>query len=160
MIELPRAALHGRRDRRDGRVLQLRHQRPDADDLRHQPRRRRQLPAGLSADKDPASRPVRDASTSIGVGELVKIAAERGRATRPDIKLGICGEHGGDPASVHFCHKSASTTSPARPTAFRSPVWPQRRPRCPASRWSGIEPLPPDPDQGTWRKAVDRGARR
>ncbi|MFT5486558.1 MAG: pyruvate,orthophosphate dikinase [Paracoccaceae bacterium] len=38
-----------------------------------------------------------------GVGELVKIAAERGRATRPDIKLGICGEHGGDPASVHFC---------------------------------------------------------
>ena len=39
----------------------------------------------------------------IGVGELVKIAAERGRATRPDIKLGICGEHGGDPASVHFC---------------------------------------------------------
>ncbi|MCB2102143.1 MAG: pyruvate, phosphate dikinase, partial [Rhodobacterales bacterium] len=40
-----------------------------------------------------------------GVGELVKLAAERGRATRPDIKLGICGEHGGDPASVHFCHK-------------------------------------------------------
>ncbi len=38
-----------------------------------------------------------------GVGELVKIGAERGRATRPDIKLGICGEHGGDPASVHFC---------------------------------------------------------
>ena len=39
-----------------------------------------------------------------GVGELVRIAAERGRKTRPDIKLGICGEHGGDPASVHFCH--------------------------------------------------------
>ncbi len=38
-----------------------------------------------------------------GVGELVKIAAERGRATRPDIKLGICGEHGGDPASIRFC---------------------------------------------------------
>lgn len=38
-----------------------------------------------------------------GVGELVKIAAERGRKTRPDIKLGICGEHGGDPASIHFC---------------------------------------------------------
>jgi len=38
-----------------------------------------------------------------GVGELVKIGAERGRAARPDIKLGICGEHGGDPASVHFC---------------------------------------------------------
>jgi pyruvate, orthophosphate dikinase len=38
-----------------------------------------------------------------GVGELVKIAAERGRKTRPDIKLGICGEHGGDPASIMFC---------------------------------------------------------
>ena len=39
-----------------------------------------------------------------GVGELVSIAVERGRAARPDIKLGICGEHGGDPASVAFCH--------------------------------------------------------
>jgi len=38
-----------------------------------------------------------------GVGELVRLAVERGRATRPGIKLGICGEHGGDPASVHFC---------------------------------------------------------
>ncbi|MDG2044663.1 MAG: pyruvate, phosphate dikinase, partial [Maricaulis sp.] len=38
-----------------------------------------------------------------GVGELVKIAAERGRATRSDIKLGICGEHGGDPDSIKFC---------------------------------------------------------
>jgi len=41
-----------------------------------------------------------------GVGELVKLAAERGRATRPGIKLGICGEHGGDPASVEFCHRT------------------------------------------------------
>ncbi|MFL5198529.1 MAG: pyruvate, phosphate dikinase [Microvirga sp.] len=38
-----------------------------------------------------------------GVGELVRIGVERGRRTRPDIKLGICGEHGGDPASVRFC---------------------------------------------------------
>jgi pyruvate,orthophosphate dikinase len=38
-----------------------------------------------------------------GVGELVRIAAERGRATRPKLKLGICGEHGGDPASIKFC---------------------------------------------------------
>jgi phosphoenolpyruvate synthase/pyruvate phosphate dikinase len=37
------------------------------------------------------------------VGELVTIAAERGRATRPDLKLGVCGEHGGDPASIAFC---------------------------------------------------------
>ena len=39
-----------------------------------------------------------------GVGELVKIAVEKGRLTRPNIKLGICGEHGGDPSSVEFCH--------------------------------------------------------
>ena len=40
-----------------------------------------------------------------GVGKLVKMAAELGKKTRPDIKLGICGEHGGDPSSVEFCHK-------------------------------------------------------
>ena len=40
-----------------------------------------------------------------GVGQLIAMAAEKGRSTRPDIKLGICGEHGGDPASVEFCHK-------------------------------------------------------
>jgi len=40
-----------------------------------------------------------------GIGQLVEIAAEKGRATRPDIKLGICGEHGGDPKSVKFCAK-------------------------------------------------------
>jgi pyruvate,orthophosphate dikinase len=38
-----------------------------------------------------------------GVGELVRLAAERGRAARPGLKLGICGEHGGDPASISFC---------------------------------------------------------
>ena len=41
-----------------------------------------------------------------GVGDLIKIAVERGRAARPDIKLGICGEHGGDPASISFCHNA------------------------------------------------------
>ncbi len=40
-----------------------------------------------------------------GVGKLVRIATELGRSTRPDIKLGICGEHGGDPSSVEFCHR-------------------------------------------------------
>jgi pyruvate,orthophosphate dikinase len=40
-----------------------------------------------------------------GVGELVKIGVVRGRKTRPNIKVGICGEHGGDPASVAFCHE-------------------------------------------------------
>ena len=40
----------------------------------------------------------------VGVGQLVKMATEKGKATRPNIKLGICGEHGGDPSSVEFCH--------------------------------------------------------
>ena len=40
-----------------------------------------------------------------GVGELVRIAIERGRKTRPKLEVGICGEHGGDPSSVEFCHR-------------------------------------------------------
>ncbi len=55
-----------------------------------------------------------------GVGELVKLAAERGRATRPDIKLGICGEHGGDPASIHFCESVGLDYVSASP--FRVPI--------------------------------------
>jgi pyruvate,orthophosphate dikinase len=42
---------------------------------------------------------------STGVGQLMEIAVAKGRSTRPNIKLGICGEHGGDPDSVKFCHK-------------------------------------------------------
>jgi pyruvate,orthophosphate dikinase len=41
-----------------------------------------------------------------GVGELVRIGTERGRKARPDLKVGICGEHGGDPSSVAFCHET------------------------------------------------------
>jgi pyruvate,orthophosphate dikinase len=41
-----------------------------------------------------------------GVGQLVKMATERGRKTRPNLKVGICGEHGGDPSSVEFCHRT------------------------------------------------------
>jgi pyruvate, orthophosphate dikinase len=55
-----------------------------------------------------------------GVGELVKLAAERGRATRPDIKLGICGEHGGDPASIQFCESVGLDYVSASP--YRVPI--------------------------------------
>ncbi|MBQ7780526.1 MAG: pyruvate, phosphate dikinase [Lachnospiraceae bacterium] len=55
-----------------------------------------------------------------GVGQLVKMAAEKGRATRPDIKLGICGEHGGDPSSVEFCHKVGLNYVSCSP--FRVPI--------------------------------------
>ena len=55
-----------------------------------------------------------------GVGKLVKMACDLGRQTRPDIKLGICGEHGGDPSSVEFCHKAGLTYVSCSP--FRVPI--------------------------------------
>ena len=64
---------------------------------------------GQRWDQSPATRggvPVVEIDGShrgVGGGELVKIGCEKGRATRPDIKVGICGEHGGDPASIAFC---------------------------------------------------------
>ena len=55
-----------------------------------------------------------------GVGKLMKMACELGRATRPDIKLGICGEHGGDPVTVEFCHEIGLTYVSCSP--FRVPI--------------------------------------
>ncbi len=56
----------------------------------------------------------------VGVGKLVKMAADLGRKTRPDIKLGICGEHGGDPSSIEFCHKVGLTYVSCSP--YRVPI--------------------------------------
>ena len=56
----------------------------------------------------------------VGVGKLVKMACELGKATRPDIKLGICGEHGGDPSSIEFCHNVGLTYVSCSP--FRVPI--------------------------------------
>jgi pyruvate,orthophosphate dikinase len=55
-----------------------------------------------------------------GVGALVQMACEKGRATRPNIKLGICGEHGGDPSSIEFCHKIGLNYVSCSP--FRVPI--------------------------------------
>ncbi|MDP8256414.1 MAG: pyruvate, phosphate dikinase [Candidatus Alcyoniella australis] len=55
-----------------------------------------------------------------GIGELIKIAIERGRKTRPKLKVGICGEHGGDPASVEFCHRVGMDYVSCSP--FRVPI--------------------------------------
>ena len=55
-----------------------------------------------------------------GVGQLVKMAAEKGKSVRPNIKLGICGEHGGDPSSVEFCHNAGLTYVSCSP--FRVPI--------------------------------------
>ncbi len=56
----------------------------------------------------------------VGVGKLMKIASEDGRKTRPDIKLGICGEHGGDPSSIAFCHSLGFSYVSCSP--FRVPI--------------------------------------
>ena len=56
----------------------------------------------------------------VGVGKLVKMAVDLGKQTRPDIKLGICGEHGGDPSTIEFCHKVGLTYVSCSP--FRVPI--------------------------------------
>ncbi|MES2960847.1 MAG: pyruvate, phosphate dikinase [Pseudomonadota bacterium] len=105
MIELPRAALMADQIAQDAEFFSF-----GTNDLT-------QTTFGLSRDdsasflghyqkagileKDPFAELDQD-----GVGQLIKIAAEKGKSTRPNIKLGICGEHGGNPASIEFCHKT------------------------------------------------------
>jgi pyruvate,orthophosphate dikinase len=55
-----------------------------------------------------------------GVGQLVRMAVDAGRAARPDIEIGICGEHGGDPSSVEFCHQAGLNYVSCSP--FRVPI--------------------------------------
>jgi pyruvate,orthophosphate dikinase len=119
MIELPRAALVAGEIAQEARFFSF-----GTNDLT-------QTALGLS--RDDASKFLaayveqgifaRDPFVSLdpdGVGELVKLAAERGRAARPDIKLGICGEHGGDPASIAFCEKVGLDYVSASP--YRVPI--------------------------------------
>jgi pyruvate,orthophosphate dikinase len=56
----------------------------------------------------------------IGVGRLMKMAVDEGRATRPDLEVGICGEHGGEPSSVAFCHRIGLNYVSCSP--FRVPI--------------------------------------
>ena len=55
-----------------------------------------------------------------GVGRMIEMAVNLGRKTRPDIKLGICGEHGGDPSSIEFCHRMGLNYVSCSP--FRVPI--------------------------------------
>jgi pyruvate,orthophosphate dikinase len=55
-----------------------------------------------------------------GVGQLVEMGVQKGRSTKPDLKVGICGEHGGDPSSIHFCHKVGLNYVSCSP--FRVPI--------------------------------------
>ena len=119
MIELPRAALMADEIAQTRRVLLVRHQRPDADDLRHQPRRRRELPRHLHRARHPPGRSVR-----VDRPRGRRRAGPHRRRARPQgapgLKIGICGEHGGDPASVAFCHEVGLDYVSCSP--FRVPI--------------------------------------
>ena len=119
MIELPRAALKAGEIAEAGQFFSF-----GTNDLTQ---------TTLGVSRDDASRFLgvyvekgiyaRDPFVSIdveGVGELIELAAERGRKTRPDIKLGICGEHGGDPASIAFCEQVGLDYVSASP--YRVPI--------------------------------------
>ncbi len=119
MIELPRAALMAGDIAHEGKFFSF-----GTNDLTQ---------TTLGVSRDDAARFLnpyvekgiypRDPFVSLdieGVGQLVELAAERGRQTRPDIKLGICGEHGGDPASIAFCEKVGLDYVSASP--YRVPI--------------------------------------
>jgi len=119
MIELPRAALMAHEIAEEGKFFSF-----GTNDLTQ---------TTLGVSRDDAARFLnpyvekgiypRDPFVSLdieGVGQLVEMAVERGRKTRPDIKLGICGEHGGDPASIAFCEKVGLDYVSASP--YRVPI--------------------------------------
>ncbi len=119
MIEIPRGALAADKIAEDAEFFSF-----GTNDLT-------QTTLGMSRDDSGSFLPVYqeleivkrnpfEAIDQEGVGELMKIAIERGRKTRPDIKLGICGEHGGEPSSVEFCHRIGLTYVSCSP--FRVPV--------------------------------------
>ena len=95
-----------RRDRASRRLLLVRDERPDADRARLLARRRRgQVPDDATSRTSVLERNPFEVLDEEGVGDLMRIAVERGRGEKEDIKLGICGEHGGEPRSVAFCHR-------------------------------------------------------
>jgi pyruvate,orthophosphate dikinase len=119
MIELPRAALRADAIARDAEFFSF-----GTNDLT-------QTTFGISRDDAASFLEIyrkkdiiaQDPFVSLdveGVGELVRIAAEKGRAARPGIKLGICGEHGGDPSSIRFCEEVGLDYVSCSP--FRVPI--------------------------------------
>ena len=108
-----------RRSGARGRLLQLRHQRPDPDAYGiSRDDAGTFLPQYLTDGVYPHD-PFQTLDTE-GVGELVRIAAERGRSVKKDLELGVCGEHGGDPESIRFCHEVGLDYVSCSP--FRVPV--------------------------------------
>src|ERR1017187_451625 len=89
--------------------------------------------------------------TAGGIGRLVKIAVEEGRATRPNLKIGVCGEHGGDPDSVHFFHGAGLDYVSCSP--FRVPVA-----RLEAGRAAVLEASGGGSDSRGQRRQAEAGA--
>ncbi|MGA9116007.1 MAG: pyruvate, phosphate dikinase [Bacteroidota bacterium] len=85
-----------------------------------------------------------------GIGELIRLGIERGRTSRADLKIGICGEHGGDPLSVEFCHRVGMDYVSCSP--FRVPIA-----RLAAARAALAEPRSREPKKGVARKRKGRG---
>ena len=79
-----------------------------------------EVPARLPREGHPQERPVPDSSTRNGVGQLIREAVFKGRGTRENLKCGICGEHGGEPSSVEFCHYAGLNYVSCSP--FRVPI--------------------------------------
>ena len=120
MIEVPRGAVTADEIAAEARVLLLRHQRPHPAHLRLLARRRRQVPEDLHRTGRSSTGIRSRRSTPSASARWWRWASSAGRKTRPDLKLGICGEHGGDPASIHFFHKVGLDYVSASP--YRIPV--------------------------------------
>ena len=120
MIELPRAALRAGEIAEAAEFFSFGTNDLTQTTLGVEPRRCGTFLTRLSRTRA-SSRAIRSSPSIVdGVGELVRIAAERGRATRADIKLGICGEHGGDPDSIRSVTKSGLDYVSCSP--FRVPI--------------------------------------
>src|SRR5438034_797818 len=76
-----------------------------------------------------------------GVGELIRIGVEKGRKAKPDLKVGICGEHGGEPRSVEFCHRVGMDYVSCSP--YRVPLCAVMIAPSPTFRWPAIPTCPP-----------------
>ena len=142
MIELPRAALRAGEIAEIGRVLQLRHQRPDADDVRPQPRRFGVVPGEVPAARHPRARSLRLARhRGRGRADRDRLRARPQGAARTSSSASAASMAAIRPR-CSSATRPASTTSPARPTACRSRGSPPRRPRW-AARSRRNAPFPP-----------------
>ena len=105
MIEIPRGALTADEIAQSAEFFSFGTNDLTQTGARHVARRLGLVPADVSAELEIVKKNPFATIDQTGVGQLVDIAVTKGRQTRPDIKLGICGEHGGDPSSIHFFEK-------------------------------------------------------